>query len=251
MSRISCMIALLLCMPSYGYGLGTFSAEYEIYYGDYSLGHGRYHLQNTDNGRYRFSFDSKLRFLLLFTDERKIVSEFRLDNHQVTPIFFALKRAGTGPNYKEDISFDRDSSEIRSQYKEESISIDYDAEIRDSLSIQLQLLLDLRRGYEYPQYVLMEKNKLQKLNFERIKEETIEVAGKLFRCVLYQVSRRNKNLKTRMWFAIDHNFQPVLMAHFNNDKKRFNARLISYQEEQQELNSAQESELQVVKKTYY
>ena len=210
--------------------MDEFSAEYEIFYGDYNLGQIQYRLQHHDNGLYRFHLDSKIRFLLLFSDHRKIVAEFNYQQHQLKPVVYNLKRAGTGTNYTEDIRFDSASREIRSQYKNHHIAIEYNTAIKDSLSMQLQLLLDLRRGIDYPQYLLLENNTLKTLQFERIREETIAVEGKKYRCVMYQLRQKENNHSSRMWFAIDYGFQPVLMAHYKDDKKRFNARLVSYQE---------------------
>lgn len=231
MLRLLLLVFIVLSVPIYAKPINGFVAKYDVYYGDYNLGTGRYELEHIKDEQYKFSFESKMRFFLVFTDKRWIETEFKLKNNQILPIRYAHKREGTGPDYNDVIEFDVAGNQIRSMHKNDAYEQDYDALIRDGLSVQLQLVLDLRRGVENPKYLILDENKLKEREFEFIKEETLEIEGQEYQTVLYQVVRDSGHRKTQMWFSVKHDYQPVMMAHFNKEKKRFNARITSYTEE--------------------
>ena len=231
MKYVYALLMMIFSMSLNAAPIPEFSAKYEVYYGDYSLGTGRYELAQTAEDQYKFSFVSKMRFFLMFTDKRWVSSTFEYKDDQILPIRYEHKREGTGPNYYDVIKFDAAANLIDSVHKKDHYKQDYNALIRDGLSVQLQLMLDLRRGVKHPKYLILDENELKEREFSFIKEETLKIEGKVYDCVLYQVVRSSNSRKTQMWFSIKDNYQPVMMAHYSKEKKRFNARLVSYHEE--------------------
>lgn len=231
MSRLLVLTLMLVSLPAFASKLTGFTAEYQVYYGDYNLGAGRYTLAHTQGDEYKFSFHSKMRFLLMFSDKRWVESDFLYQNDQVLPIRYQHKREGTGPDYFDKIVFDVSANQIRSVHKKDEYKLDYDDLVRDGLSVQLQLMLDLRRGMKRPKYKILDENKLREREFSYVKDEILTIEGKQYDCVMYQVVRSSKKRKTQMWFSKDHDYQPVMMAHYSKDKKRFNARIVSFKED--------------------
>ncbi len=202
-----------------------FAAEYDVYYGDYHLGAGRYELERTGLETYQFRFASKMRFLLFFSDKRWLKTDFSFRDNQIIPHYFWHKRRGTGKEYTDEITFDAKAKHIKSVHKEALFDLDYDAMVKDGLSVQLQLMLDLRRGLKQPSYKIIEQGSIDERQFAFTGEDTIEIEGIEYQCVVYEIVRDNKNRSTQMWFSPQHNYQPLMMAHYSKKEKKFNARL--------------------------
>ena len=207
--------------------LETFTADYNIYYGNYKLGEGVYQLTQLNNERYNLSFNSSMSFLI-FSDKREVDVEFSHQNNKVTPYSYIHKRKGSGNDYIDITSFNRQDNIIFAEHKGKIFKTEYDDSIFDALSAQLQLMLDLKRGVKKPSYKILEANKVKERFFEFIKEETIQINNKSYRCVMYHVINKKKKRRTEMWFSIDHNYQPVRMSHFDKNMKKFNADLTNF-----------------------
>ena len=222
-----CMVSLILILSFNTFSettLEAFTADYNVYYGNLKLGEGVYTLRQLNNTLYNFSFKSDMHFLI-FTDKRSVSVDFDYLNGQVLPRIYTHKRSGTGTDYIDVVTYDKTSNQIHSEHKGEVYQQEYDALIRDGLSAQLQLMLDLKLGEKNPSYKILELNRVKQRNFSFVKEETITVLGKEYRCVMYQMVRDKKKRRTQMWFSIDHNYQPVQLIHFDKKRKKFNAEL--------------------------
>ena len=216
-----------LSLSAFAAQLKDFDAEYAIYYGDFKLGEGEYHLRRKPSGLYAFSFHSEMQFLI-FSDRREVSSELNIINGQAVPNHYQHKREGTGKDYLDEIIFDVESGIIKSSARDDFQEFDYDAQVKDALTAQLQLFLDLRKGSKSPSYMILESNKIKRHYFEFIRQETIRIKDQAYNTVVYQVVRDKKKRRTVMWFSVDHQYQPVKMVHFDRDKKKFNAELSAF-----------------------
>lgn len=235
MLRISVLLFLLCLSPfstlvyasATGDSIMPFKAEYKVYYGDLKLGTGEYQLKQVSLDQYIFSFKSRMRFLI-FSDKRAVESTFNYKDSVMVPLRYRHDRKGSGPDYYDEIDFQSKAGTITSVHKNKSVDIAYDRSIRDGLGVQLQLILDLQHGNKHPKYLILENNKVRERAFEYIGEEVLTINQNTYNCVLYQVVRDNNKRRTQMWFSPEHNYQPVKLAHFDKDKKKFNAELVSY-----------------------
>ena len=229
MSRLYLIFLVLFCSSAIARTeIPSFQADYKVYYGDMHLGEGRYTLKkNVLSNVYQFSFSSQLGFLI-FSDKRQVQSSFTYNNNQLLPIQYSHERTGSGPNYLDTIKFDRHSGHISSTHKNKTIELNYDKLIRDGLTVQLQLMLDLQRGIKKTNYPILDDNRLKVRKFVNLGMETLTIDNKTYHCIKIEVSRRNSKRKTQMWFSPAHNYQPIQMTHFVKNKKQFNAHLINY-----------------------
>ena len=226
--RLLVILFTLFIQPVWASGLQEFTAEYEILYGDIHLGKANYRLSHTGENFYRFDFSSELRFLI-FSDSRVVNSELRLDNYRLIPSYYSHDREGTGRDYFEEIRFDRSDNLIRSTYKKETREFDYEEDIVDGLTVQLQLMLDLQQGIEQPNYKILDVNRVRERAFSFVGQETIMIQDQPLDSVIYQVVRDHNRRTTQMWFSPERNYLPVQMVHFSKGKKKFNAHLVRYE----------------------
>jgi len=240
-------LLLCFCLPSFAQALDEFVAEYNVYYGDLKLGEGVYTLSQLEDDEYMFNFKSKMRFLI-FTDKRDVGVRFKYQDNQVLPIKYTHDRTGTGPDYADLIDFDRDKNRIVSEHDDEVYQQTYDAAVRDGLSAQMQLFVDLQQGHKSPNYPILESNRLKHRYFEFVRKEKIEIDGTPYNTVVYQLVRDKKKRRTVMWFSEDHNYQPVRMVHYDKEKKKFNSELTSFRFENEQNNQRVANEKSVLDK---
>ncbi len=206
-----------------------FTAEYEILYGDISLGKAHYRFSNSQGDHYRFDFSSELRFLI-FSDVRVVKSELTYEDAHLVTRYYSHDRKGTGRDYFEEILFDRSENLIRSTYQGESIEFVYEKDIVDGLTVQLLLMLDLQKGNLQPSYKILDANRIREREFRFVGEESITIQSSDYHSVIYEVVRDNNRRKTQMWFSPERNYLPLQMVHYSRGKKKFNAHLLNYHE---------------------
>jgi hypothetical protein len=193
------LLILLFSQPLFAADIQEFSAEYEIFYGDIHLGKANYRFSHVKDNDYRFDFASELRFLI-FWDERVVSSDLVFENQHLRPSYYRHDRKGTGRDYLEEIVFDHSNRQIRATYRKESKVIDYEKDIIDGLTMQLQMMLDLQRGVEHLRYKIIDFNKLKEYEFSFAGSETINIQDMNYDSVMFQVVRDNERRKTQMWF---------------------------------------------------
>lgn len=218
------------CSQTIAADIPQFQADYKVYYGDRHLGEGRYTLKKSrTSDSYQFHFSSQLSFLI-FSDKRDVQSTFAYTNTHLLPRHYSHERKGSGPDYLDTINFDKKSGRITSIHKGKTIELSYDQTIRDGLTVQLQLMLDLQRGGEKLSYTILDDNRIKLRNFNNLGMEAISINNKTYHCIKIEILRRNSKRKTHMWFSPAHNYQAIQMAHFVDNKQKFNAHLIKYTE---------------------
>ncbi len=221
------IVFVLYAQSPFAAEIQEFSADYAIYYGDIHLGKANYRFSHSKENYYRFDFTSDLSFLI-FWDERIVSSELVYEDQHLLPSYYRHDRKGTGRDYLEEIVFDRSNNRIRATYGKESKELDYEKDIIDGLTMQLQLMLDLQRGIEQPRYKIVDFNRLKEYEFSFAGAETINIQDVDYDGVIFQVVRNHERRKTQMWFSPERNYLPIKMVHFSKGKKKFNAHLANY-----------------------
>ena len=202
-------------------------AEYKVYYGDIELGKARYHLENTDKKQYRYTFESALALLVL-SDNREVSSEFSVENNVIKPLRYFHDRKGTGRDYQEQLVFLEQQKKIYSRYKGNKKEFEYKNNFYDSLSIQLQLRLDVANHKNAYQYELIKSNKKDDYTFKNDGEEVIEVNGIKYDTVKLEVVRKNKKRQTYIWIAPKLAYLPVKLSHLKKGKLQLEIYISSY-----------------------
>ena len=222
------LVYAVFLQPVFAAGLQEFTADYKIFYGDIHLGKASYRFSQTGADSYRFDFASELSFLI-FSDRRTVNSELRFDDTRLLPSYYSHDRKGTGRDYFEEIRFDRSENLIRTTYKNEIKEYEYEEDIVDGLTVQLQLMLDLQRGVTQPKYKIIDVNRIREREFSFVGEETIDIQNQQYHSVIYQIVRDNNKRTTQMWFSPERNYLPIQMVHYSKGKKKFNAHLVNYE----------------------
>lgn len=201
-------------------------AEYKVFYGSIELGKARYKLEKNNN-QYTYTFESALALLVL-SDNREVSSEFTVRNNTVIPRRYFHDRRGTGLDYQEQLAFLDQQKKIFSRYKGEKQEFDYDQPLYDSLTIQLQLRLDVANHKSELKYYGIKGNEKDDYEFKNEGEEQIEINGKTYKTVKLEVIRENKKRQTFIWLAPELAYLPVKLSHFKRGRKQLAVYIDSY-----------------------
>ncbi len=201
-------------------------AEYKVYYDNIELGKARYKLQG-DNKHFTYTFESALALLVL-SDNREVTSEFSVKNNIIQPLRYFHARKGTGHDYQEQLVFLGKQKKIYSRYKGKKKEFDYNQRFYDSLSVQMQLRLDVAAKKPQLKYELIKGNKKDDYAFKIDGKEQILVAGKTYQTIKLEVVRKSKKRQTYIWLAPEIAYLPVKLTHFKKGNKQLEILISSY-----------------------
>jgi len=164
-------------------------------------------------------------------------SEFRADGDGVLPLHYRGDDEVSSDKLRVDIEFDWDTQRAIGHYQTkddpEPVDVDdpIDASIRDPVSIQYELMVDLANGGSDSQYVLYEHDRIRTLTVSRIGTRTIETRAGSFDAVGIRHQAGNSSRSTTLWFAEQLDWLPVMIERHRKGKLQMRATLLRYQPE--------------------
>ncbi|WP_235357703.1 DUF3108 domain-containing protein [Arsukibacterium ikkense] len=133
-----------------------FNADYLVYRAGKKHGDANRFLKFSNN-RYQMGYSSNISWLI-FSDKRLETSEFQLNNDQVQPLHYLMKRQGTGPSRHYELHLDPTKQQLTVGKKRELIANSWQDNWLDPLSYHQQLVLDLRAGKTEFFYDVLNRN---------------------------------------------------------------------------------------------
>jgi hypothetical protein len=203
------------------------TAHYKAYYGSFELGDAKFTLPATDSSYYKYTFESEVGLLML-SDERKLQSDFTLENGKLVPFRYVHERTGTGSEYTEQTAFARSQNFIHTIYKLDALKLDYHETIFDPLMVQLQFRMDVISNKRPLNYKMVKEKEVDEYDFKIIGNETITVAGGTFDTVKFEVVRNSTKRQTFFWMAPKLAYLPVRLSHFSKGSKQLDIQLADY-----------------------
>ena len=203
------------------------TAHYKAYYGTFELGDAKFTLPVTDSSYYNYFFESEVGLLML-SDERKLKSDFTLENGKLVPFRYVHERTGTGSEYSEQTAFARSQNFIHTIYKLDALKLDYQETIFDPLMVQLQFRMDVISNKRPLNYKMVKEKEVDEYDFKIIGNETIKVAGGTFDTVKFEVVRNSTKRQTFFWMAPKLAYLPVRLSHFSKGSKQLDIQLADY-----------------------
>ena len=121
-----------------------FSADYLVYRAGKNHGKANRYLK-FNNDRYQMGYSSDISWLI-FSDKRQETSEFVVENQQIQPLNYVMKRQGSGPSRHYELQLDPVKEQLRVGKSKELKADSWQDNWLDPLSYHQQLVLDLRAG---------------------------------------------------------------------------------------------------------
>jgi len=206
-----------------------FIAEYNIIHKADLVGKGIRQLKWLESGRYEFSYNTQIDWLI-FSDTRKEASTVSFDDNQVVPSQYVYDRKGTGRDKKYKWLYDIKNNQATnfSKKKQKELEIEFPKNIQDKLSYHLQHRINLinntnQKQYSYP--VIGTSGKVRDYAFEYAGEEELMLPIGLIKTIKF---KREKNKRsTTVWFAPDLNYLLVKIYQQKGSFEQFEAQLVS------------------------
>lgn len=133
-----------------------FTADYLVYRAGKKHGEATRFLKFS-NDRYQMGYSSDISWLI-FSDKRQETSEFTVNNGQVQPLQYVMKRQGTGPSRHYELHLDPAQQQVMVGKNRELKAESWQDDWLDPLSYHQQLVLDLRAGKTEFFYDVLNRN---------------------------------------------------------------------------------------------
>ncbi|SHI19514.1 DUF3108 domain-containing protein [Ferrimonas marina] len=225
MRLLTSLLALCSCVTLADPYL-PFRADYEVFHGNSSLGGGYYELEQLDDNRYQMGYHSSVKWMLL-SDKRSELTEFTVQDGQLVPQRYEMKRSGTGPDFGATIVFDHDKGSIDARYKKRQAEFELTSPIFDSLLYQQQMRLDVAAGEKTELYYpLVQKTDQRDYRFKVTEEETITLPyGELDTIKVERVRGPDSPKETIIWLVPELSYIVARLAHFEDGELKADMRL--------------------------
>ncbi|MAD74145.1 MAG: hypothetical protein CML20_05010 [Rheinheimera sp.] len=133
-----------------------FSADYLVYRAGKNHGEANRYLKFS-NDRYQMGYSSDISWLI-FSDKRQETSEFVVENQQIQPLNYVMKRQGSGPSRHYELHLDPVKEQLLVGKSKELKADSWQDNWLDPLSYHQQLVLDLRAGKTEFFYDVLNRN---------------------------------------------------------------------------------------------
>ncbi|MFT5541967.1 MAG: hypothetical protein ACI97K_000902 [Glaciecola sp.] len=203
-----------------------FLAKYDAYRHDNNVGSAELSLKATSKDLYELKYSSKVsRFFL--SDKRYETTLFSFADGLITPVSYAFKRKGTGPNKSLNATFDNDSKTIIIKDKE---NLEWNGELDNQL-FRIDISRQLAQGKNQFTYKFL-NYRGQKRNYqiEVVGKETLQLPYGVVEAVKVKVNRESKKRQTFAWYAPSLDFVLVRLQQFKEGEEQGDIRLKTYQE---------------------
>ena len=126
---------------------------------------------------------------------------------------------------KSRASFDWEDSLITGHYKDRAIKLPLTGNIIDKVSLQIAIIMDIRRGIDQSEYYILDKDKIQVVQVNRNSSAIINVPFGKFEAIEINRSNPNSNRINTLWLAPELDYIPVKITQEEDGKIVFSASL--------------------------
>jgi len=126
---------------------------------------------------------------------------------------------------KSRANFDWEDSLITGHYKDRAIKLPFTGNIIDKVSLQIAIIMDIRRGIDQSEYYILDKDKIQVVQVNRNSSAMINVPFGKFEAIEINRSSPDSNRTNTLWLAPELDYIPVKITQEENGKIVFSASL--------------------------
>ncbi len=197
--------------------LSSFSAEYEISKGSWTLGVMSRRLEIEDGNRYVFESRMETKGLVsLFAGGRVLeISRGRIENARFLPEHYLYDKKDRDKNY--ELRFDYAAGRVSRSDAGQDWSVPMPPQVLDKLSYQAQMMVDVAGNPGALDYAIAERGKLKQYLIANRGREEIETAVGRFQTIKLERSTPDSKKRTTVWFAEALGWMPVKVEY--RDKK--------------------------------
>ncbi|HWY96402.1 MAG TPA: DUF3108 domain-containing protein [Steroidobacteraceae bacterium] len=204
-------------------GIAPFSARYQADWKSINVGTSDLELkQDTDPGHYVYTWSITAHGIFrLYRDEVTQKSWLSIDADHVRPEKYRAEDGSSSVN----LDFDWDGGHVRGTSENKPVDLTLKEGTQDLLSIQVEVMLDLRKGNLPKTFQIIDKDKLKEFIYTQEGTANIRTALGQLDTVIVESRQAGNNRILRMWFAPSLGFVPVQAERTRDGKLEFAMRI--------------------------
>jgi len=204
-------------------GIAPFSAHYLADWKSINVGTSDLELkQDAEPGRYIYTWTITARGIFrLYRDQVTQKSWFSTNANHVRPDKY---RAEDGRS-SVDLDFDWDAERVRGTSEDKAVDLQLKDGIQDVMSIQVEVMLDLKNGTLPRTFQIIDKDKPKEFIYNQEGTANIRTALGQLDTVIVASQQSGNNRILRMWFAPSLGFVPVQAERTRDGKLEFAMRI--------------------------
>ena len=204
-------------------GIAPFSARYQADWKSINVGTSDLELkQDTDPGHYVYTWSITAHGIFrLYRDEVTQKSWLSIDADHVRPEKYRAEDGSSSVN----LDFDWDGGHVRGTSENKPVDLTLKEGTQDLLSIQVEVMLDLKKGNLPKTFQIIDKDKLKEFIYTQEGTANIRTALGQLDTVIVESRQAGNNRILRMWFAPSLGFVPVQAERTRDGKLEFAMRI--------------------------
>jgi hypothetical protein len=204
-------------------GIAPFSARYQADWKSISVGTSDLELkQDTEPGHYLYTWTITARGIFrLYRDEVTQKSWLSVNADHVRPEQYRAEDGSSSVN----LDFDWDSGHVRGTSENKPVDLTLKDGTQDLLSIQVEVMLDLKKGNLPKTFQIIDKDRLKEFIYTQEGTANIRTALGKLDTVIVESRQAGNNRILRMWFAPSLGFVPVQAERTRDGKLEFAMRI--------------------------
>lgn len=208
--------------------LTQFEANYDILRKGENHGQGVRTLKKLADNNYQVSYHSDIEWMI-FSDSRKETSNFTFSKNKVSPVDYSMIRTGTGPDKEYTLAFNNSDKLVNSSESKYPIKCEWSEHFQDSISYQVQVRADLKKGKTNLSYPLVDKKgNCRDYNFEVVGKEMISLPIGNIEAIKVKRLYDNDKRQALAWFAPEMDFMLVRMWKGEKGVEQFEVQMKSF-----------------------
>jgi len=204
-------------------GIAPFSARYQADWKSINVGTSDLELkQDTEPGHYVYTWSITAHGIFrLYRDEVTQQSWLSINADHVRPEKYRAEDGSSSVN----LDFDWDGGHVRGTSEDKPVDLTLKEGTQDLLSIQVEVMLGLKKGNLPKTFQIIDKDKLKEFIYTQEGTANIRTALGQLDTVIVESRQAGNNRILRMWFAPSLGFVPVQAERTRDGKLEFAMRI--------------------------
>ena len=204
-------------------GIAPFSARYQADWKSINVGTSDLELkQDTEPGHYVYTWSITAHGIFrLYRDEVTQKSWLSINADHVRPEKYRAEDGSSSVN----LDFDWDAGHVRGTSENTPVDLTLQEGTQDLLSIQVEVMLGLKKGNLPKTFPIIDKDKLKEFIYTQEGTANIRTALGQLDTVIVESRQAGNNRILRMWFAPSLGFVPVQAERTRDGKLEFAMRI--------------------------
>lgn len=213
--------------------LAPFTADYDVHYGGVDVGSSRTRVQRSaEPGRWIIESRSNASGLAKLVAGGTLLqrSTFDLDLNGVRPLSYHFDDGTRQSDRDVKLEFDWRSSRVRGTAEDEPVDVATAPGLQDAASIQALVLARLRSGAEPGTIDMIEKDRIKRYQYTRLRRERLKTAIGELDTIVYRSAREGSGRETFFWYAPSLGYALVRAEQHRDGKRAFRTTIRRYQQ---------------------